>query len=350
LYPRLLPETADPARALYRLAAAHAIAAHRGPDTPVDLIIQERWPEDRKTALFARTATAPATTSGSGWADAFAITAVGGFIASLRDSAAAALINRAPRVDLTGAGSILLPRASATGSSAWVVEGGAIPVGVGTLANATISPRKLALIQSLTRESLEHSPERWMEIVLKDSATAALDTQLFSNVAGDSTKPGGIAAGITALTASTATVGETACIADFRALTDAIAAVAGGEVWYFCSPGRAVAAKAYLPALSAQIYGSAFIPSTALYAVAVDAFVSAFDAVPSIVASISASAHYEDTSPLELTTGTQGSAVVATPVRGSFQMDLVLLRMTLKCGWGLRIPASASWIATGMGW
>jgi hypothetical protein len=61
--------------------------------------------------------------------------------------------------------------------------------------------------------------------------------------------------------------------ADFRAITDAIALVAGGEILYFCSPGRALAAKSLPPAVASQIVGSAYIPTDQQIGVAVNAFV-----------------------------------------------------------------------------
>ena len=94
------------------------------------------------------------------------------------------------------------------------------------------------------------------------------------------------------------------------AISGFIHAVAGGEIWYFMSPGRAVAAKAYLPALAPQMFGSAFIPATALYAVAVGAFVSAFDPTPAVTAArLAGVVHFDDTSPQPIgTVGQTGSA------------------------------------------
>src|SRR5688500_13479389 len=54
----------------------------------------DRWPQDEATPLVLRGATAPATTTTSGWASQLAQTAVGDFIGSLGDySAAARLIS-----------------------------------------------------------------------------------------------------------------------------------------------------------------------------------------------------------------------------------------------------------------
>jgi hypothetical protein len=108
-------------------------------------------------------------------------------VTAARDRQAAELTNRAPRVDLTGVGKVTPPYASAHSGIAWVAEGTPIPVGMGTLAAApAIVPRKIAMIDSISREAFETSPagsESWMETLLRDLASAGLDQSLFSNTA-----------------------------------------------------------------------------------------------------------------------------------------------------------------------
>jgi hypothetical protein len=122
------------------------------------------------------------------------------------------------------------------------------------------------------------------------------------------------------------------------------AAGGGGEILYFMSPGRALAAKSMLPAIAPQIYGSAQIASAAMLAVAVGAFVSAFGPTLQIVESREATLHFEDTTPLPIVT--PGSPpTVAAPPRELFQADFDRL-----CGWNLRILGAAQWIQSGMTW
>jgi hypothetical protein len=49
-----------------------------------------------------------------------------------------------------------------------------------------------------------------------------------------------------------------------------------------------------------------------------------------------ATLHFEDTTPLQLTTGAQGSAVAATPTRSLFQTDSLGLRLLLPMNWAMR--------------
>ena len=118
--PRFLPTDPrpNPVQALVRLATAHCLAAHRGPGYRPGPILREYWPRDTVAmTLFERSASAPATTTVTGWAAEVAATAVTAFIASLKDSAAAVLITRAPKVDLTGAARVNLPSVSAQGGA-----------------------------------------------------------------------------------------------------------------------------------------------------------------------------------------------------------------------------------------
>jgi hypothetical protein len=349
--PAFLPGELKAERSLIRLAVAHCIAATRPEGAHVPNVLRELYPNDRLApVIFHRAASSPATTTGSGWADTLAATAVEAFIRSLKDSAGAVLINAGYKLDLTGAARINMPHVTAGGQAVWLAEGDRIPVGMGTTAAGQLGIHKLALIEVLTRESLEASPsdaENWMTVVLQDVATAAVDTSLFANTAASATRPAGLVAGITPLAASATGNAFVDCTADFRALTDAICqAGGGGRILYFCSMGRALAAKSLLPAVAPQIYGSAFIPSAELFAVAVGAFVTAFGPEAEIRASKDAVLHFEDTTPVDIGTG----AGVAAPSKSLFQTDSIAFRMVLRAGWGLRLPNTAAWIQTGMAW
>jgi hypothetical protein len=349
----LVPADLKVERSLIRLCVAHCVAACR-PGSAIAPVLRELFPTERVAPLLLqRAASAPAMTNIAGWAQELAGTAVQAFIRTLQDSAGATLLNAGVQVDLTGRGKINLPRVSVGGTAAWIGEGSPIPVVQGTTTSPSLSPHKIGMIESLTRESFEHSQpagaESWMQIVLQDMAKAALDTSLFSSAAGSATRPPGIVAGITPLTASTAT-GIVAVTEDFRALVDAIvAAGGGGEILFFCSPGRALAAKSLMPAIAGQVFGSAQIPSAELFAVCPGAFVSAFGPNPEIAASGSVTLHFEDTAPVDI--GVAGApATVAAPSKSMFQTDSIAFRMILTAGWGLRIPNTAQWIQTGMTW
>ena len=88
-------------------------------------------------------------------------------------------------------------------------------------------------------------------------------------------------------------------------------------------------------------FGVSFIVSNSVPAdrvIAVDAedFASATGDAPKFAVSTDATLHEEDTTPLPLATGAQGSGVLATPMRSLFQTDAVAVRMTLYVSWAMR--------------
>jgi len=81
---------------------------------------------------------------------------------------------------------------------------------------------------------------------------------------------------------------------------------------------------------------------------AADLMVAQGDA-PQFSVSDQATIHFEDTTPLQITTGAQGSAVAATPVRSMFQTDSLALRMILPMNWAMLRAGSVAWV-TGVTW
>lgn len=341
-------------RLLARAAFAHVCAAGGRYGQYPSEVVRALWPRDLAALhVVERSARVPATTTGSGWADVLAAQSTGAFLASLVPSAGAALIAAGARFDLTGMVKVNLPRASSTGSAKFIAEGDPIPVGQGTFTSVPLGPpAKLALIESLTRETAEHSAEDGetiIGIVLRDAARAALDAMLFSSTAASSNNPAGLLNGISATTATAGAAGYAAALSDARALVDACVSGGGGsDVRFFASPGRALVLQSYMAELAGKIYGSAAIPGTQLIALDVAAFASGFDAVPQLKADIESTIHMEDTNPQQI--GVAGTPnVVAAPTRNMFQTDSIALKMVLRCAWAMRTPAVAH-IDTGLAW
>jgi hypothetical protein len=82
--------------------------------------------------------------------------------------------------------------------------------------------------------------------------------------------------------------------------------------------------------------------------IAVDAadFATALGDAPRFAVSTEATLHEEDTTPLALGTGTQGSGVLAVPMRSLFQTDAVAIRMSLYVSWAMRRASMVQAITT----
>ena len=81
--------------------------------------------------------------------------------------------------------------------------------------------------------------------------------------------------------------------------------------------------------------------------IAVDAadFASAMGDAPRFAVSTEATLHEEDTTPLALGSGVQGSGVLAVPMRSLFQTDAVAIRMSLYVNWVMRRTGMVQTIA-----
>jgi len=94
---------------------------------------------------------------------------------------------------------------------------------------------------------------------------------------------------------------------------------------------------------------SSTVPATMVILInAADLMVAQGDA-PQFSVSAQATIQFEDTTPLQITTGAQGSAVAATPVRSMFQTDSLALRMILPMNWAMLRAGSVAWV-TGVTW
>ena len=59
-----------------------------------------------------------------------------------------------------------------------------------------------------------------------------------------------------------------------------------------------------------------------------------------------ATLHMEDTTPLPIATGPQGTGVLATPTRSLFQTDCLGLRMVMDLNWALLRTGTVAWTDT----
>jgi hypothetical protein len=63
-----------------------------------------------------------------------------------------------------------------------------------------------------------------------------------------------------------------------------------------------------------------------------------------------ATIHMEDTTPLNIATGAQGSGVLATPTQSMFQTAQIAIRMIANVNWAMRRTGMVQYIASGVSW
>lgn len=338
---------------------------------PADLILAEHYGnrgdfEATKGVheWFTRAATAPATTTTAGWAAELAQTGYGAWFDMLMaGSIFQPVAARGMSITLGRYGQISMPTRAATPTVAgsFVAEGAPIPVRQAAFTTVTLGPKKMAVISSYTREIAEHSTpqiEALLRQLMADDTGVAVDSCFIDNVAVSSIRPAGIRNGVSGLTA-TAGGGFTALVGDLKAMVGALAGVnaLGSPVWIM-NPVQQIAISLTQNAggdfpfqgdinanrlLGYSVVVSSTVPAGMVILINADDLLVVQGDTPRFDVSDQATLHFEDTTPLQLTTGAQGSAVAATPTRSLFQTDSLALRMILPMNWALRRTGSVAW-------
>jgi HK97 family phage prohead protease len=308
-------------------------------------------------------ASAPATTSQAGWAQELVAIVMGEFYK--------ALIPRSifPRLAAKGssftfgrAGVVTLPMRSITPtvSGSFVGEGAPIPVRQGQFVTQQMTPKKMAVITTFTREIAEHSTpaiEGILRDAVLDDTSVAIDTVLLDSNAATAIRPAGLLNGITQTTA-TSGGGFAAVLGDVKALTNALITATRGNlrspVWIM-SPALAISLS-LVPTTGAQalpfreevsrgflmgipILESTTVPMGTLILVDGADFASVTGDDARWEVSDQAVLHMEDTSPQQIVSGSPGTA--ASPTRSLWQTDTIGLRMIMPLNWVIRRPSVA---------
>jgi HK97 family phage major capsid protein/HK97 family phage prohead protease len=363
------------------------ISVKRGRPKGIEQCIAERYGEDGKideatrivAAVYSRgetvhaedvvnmvrAATAPATTTTSGWASQLVNTENVGFLELLMPASVfPSLRARGLQMAFGRNGVISIPSRVATPTIAgsFVAEGAPIPVRQGAFTSLTFTPKKMAVISTFTREIAEHSTpaiEGLIRNAIQEDTSVALDTVLLDATAASTTRPAGLRNGVSVTTA-TSGGGFAALVGDLKALAGALVTGSNGNLrapTWIMNPVQALAISLTQNAggdfpFSAEINAGRFqgypvvlsSTVTAGMVILVDAadFVVIEGGAPRFDVSDQATLHLEDTTPLAI--GTAGSpATVAAPVRSLWQTDSIGLRMIMDVNWGMRRTGVIAW-------
>jgi HK97 family phage prohead protease len=352
------------ARALAAWTKAHVLK------DPVEKVLRDGYGNDEMTSVVLRAAVNPAMTTVATWAAELVQTSNVDYLDRLIPNFIFPQL-KAMGVSYTfgnnGVLKIPVRAATPTLAGAWTGEGAAKPVKRASFSTVSLTPTKLSVISTFSEEMATYgmpSIEGIIRQAMSDDTGIALDTYLIDNVAASAgVRPAGLLNGVTPITASAATPTLAAMVADLKALVAAITAAGGGgrgPIAILLNPAQALALNfvqtttgdfAFSSAEeAASKFGVRFIVSATVPAgrvIAVDAadFATALGDVPRFAVSTEATLHEEDTTPLALATGAQGSGVLATPMRSLFQTDAVAIRMSLYVSWVMRRASMVQTIA-----
>jgi len=373
---------------MLRSAAAVLISKLRGDVTPMQ-VLAERYGADGKVddlsamalrgfhrpegihfadALvpFQRTASIPADTTTSGWVSQLAEATSAPFMDLLYPASVwPGLSSRGLRMSFGRNGTVNIPArvSTPTIAGAFVGQGSPIPVKQGAVTSTPLTPKKMAVISTWTREAQMHTNPQIEGLIrqwIQEDTSAALDAVLLDATAASALRPAGIRNGVSVTTA-TAGGGFTALIGDLKALVAALITGTAGNirtpVWIM-NPIQQLAISLTQNAggefpFAAEINQNRFqgmpvIVSSTVTAgmvILVDAadFVALEGDAPSFSVSDQATLHMEDTTPLPIATGAQGPGVLATPTRSLYQTDSMALRMIMDINWAFRRTGGVAW-------
>lgn len=335
-------------------------------------VLTARYGEDDsiKTMLDVtmRSATAPATTTTSGWAAELVQTATLDFIDTLiAKSVYPVLRDLGGRFTFGRNGVVSIPARSATPSVAgsFVGQGAPIPVRQAGFTASTLTPKKMAVITTFTREIAEKSTpdiEQVLRTAIQEDTGVAIDTVLLDANAATTIRPAGLRNGVTGIPA-TAGGGFAALVSDLKGLVAALIVSSGGNirqpVWVM-NPVQALSISLTQNGagdfpfaadlrngtlLGYPVAQSATVPNGTVALVDAADFFTATGDEPRFEVSDQAVLHMEDTAPTQLSsTGTPN--VVAAPIRSMFQTDSLALRMIMDLNWAMRRTGMVAFVAS----
>jgi HK97 family phage major capsid protein/HK97 family phage prohead protease len=352
-------------------SAVVQVLSHIEKRSPID-ILKARYGEDDgiKTMLdvVTKAASAPATTTTTGWAAELVQTATLDFLESLMPlSIYPGLRDRGGRFTFGRNGVVSIPSRAATPTVAgsFVAQGGAIPVRQAAFNATTLTPKKMAVITTFTREISEHSTpaiEAVLRQAIQEDTALAIDTVLMDATAASTTRPAGLRNGVSGLTATTGG-GFAALVGDIKGLVGALITSSGGNLRapvFIMNPVQALSIALTQNAggdfpFAADIgrgllqgypvlQSSTVASGTVMLVDAAD-FFSASGDEPRFDVSDQATLHMEDTSPTAIATaGTPN--VVAAPVRSLWQTDTIGLRMIMDLNWAMRRTGTVAYVTS----
>jgi hypothetical protein len=343
------------ASSFVRAATVALIAAvGRSVDEP-DVLARRLYPGERDVGLVLRAATAPASTTQSGWAaeltNVGAITDLLSILAPA--SAAAAVFAQCLNWQWpTGVSGLSIPTLNVSPSfAAWIGQSSPYPVVDFVSSRVTVTPKKIGTIATFTREMFQYSTpaiEQLVRLAIAESLGLALDSRLFSSTAADSVSPPGLFAGISPLTASTATIPSEAMAEDLANVIASVSSVAANAPIVLVAAPRQAAAIRVRTDIDYQTYSSSVLPDKTIVALATNAFVSVGDLAPQFETALEAVFHSEASAPAPI--GTPGTPnVVAAPTVSAWQQDVVALKMKFAINWTLRSPSGVAYL-NNVGW
>jgi len=346
---------------IVRAITARGIAAFGGNQKSLDQVLQERYPGHEATAIVAKADQTVGTTGTAGWASELVQTTYADFVQALTGfSIYPALRDRGIGLSFDGAGTVSIPSRTAGGAGGgFVAEGSPIRVGRITTAATTLTPKKMGVIVPFTRELAKRSTpaiEALVRQAILEDTAAVLDAALLDAVASSTARPAGLLNGVSAVGVGYGGGDFQAVIEDFKALLAPFYTANGADnLTLIMHPSQALALSMMPgpgvdsrfgwadPLLSRlTVIESTYATAGRLIVIRNSDFATALGDAPEFDISEQATVHMEDSSPLEIVSGT--GPTTADPVRSFFQTATIGVRMLMDVSWTMRRSGMVAWL------
>lgn len=366
----LAPKKIEPLEFLVRAGTVRALA--RSLNQSVDDVRQKIYGNDEATKVICdltlKAATAPAMTTVTGWAAELVQQINADLMPTLMPSSVyPRLSGMGLKLTFGRNGRINVPTRSATPTVAgsFVGEGAPIPVRQAAFTSQLMTPKKMAVITTWTREMDEHSVpaiEGLLRNAINEDTAISIDTVLLDATAASAIRPAGLRNGVTGLT-PTAGGGFNALVGDLKGLTGAVLTATNGNVRnlvFLMNPQQALSIGFTQPAVPGGLFPfaaeinnnrlmgypviqSGTVPLGTVICMDAADFVSITGDAPRFEISDQATLHMEDTAPAHI--GTAGvPTTVAAPAVSMFQTDSMALRLILPMNWAVRRAGTVAFV------
>lgn len=342
-----------------RAAVANGIALMTGKD--IKRVLDDRYPGHEATAVMCRADQTLGTTTGSHWADDLVRTAYADFLDALAGvSIYPALRDRGIALNFDGAGTVSIPgRTAGTAGGGFVAEGSPIRVGKVTTTSVTMTPKKMGVIIPFSKELAKRSTPAIEAVVrqaILDDTSAILDPLILDATASSTSRPAGLLNGVSAAATGYGGGDYRAVQEDFKALlAPFIAANASDNITVVMNSAQGfalsmmegpVANPDWFDKIKQRLFiiESTHATANRLIALRNSDFATAMGDAPEFDVSEQATIHMEDTTPLEIVSGT--GPTTADPVRSLWQTNSVAIRMLMDVSWKMRRTGMVQWIDT----
>lgn len=341
---------------LVRAAVVRGVSHFGG--ISLDQALEQRYPGHEAVGVIVKADQTVGTTGTAGWASELVQTGYYGFLQALTGySIFPRLLGSGLSLMFDQYGSISLPRRTAGGAGGgFVAEGSPIRVGRITTAAATLTPKKMGVIVPFTKELAKRSTPAIEGIVrqaiLEDTA-ASLDPILLDATASSAARPAGLLNGASAVGTGYAGGDYQAVREDMKQLlAPFFAADASDNIVVLMNPAQGlnlslmegpIGDPNWIQRIRDRVtfIESTHVTSGRLIAMRVSDFVGA-GGNPEFDVSEQATIHMEDTTPLEIVSGT--GPTTADPVRSLWQTASVGVRMLLDVSWTMRRTGMVQWV------